>query len=248
MDNKVKEYFQLARENLDLIVERNEEKIRQAAAMFKQCMDRDGIVQLFGIKHGLGFSMELGYRAGGLMPFHKMSLNDLVMKGLITQKEYEDPAIYDDLSAAGKLVGCHNIHDEDMYAIASDSGCEGVVVEMAMLAKAKGQKVLAVINKRAADASESHHPSGKKLEDMADLVIDTLAPWPDVNIEIEDGVRMGSINTYNGNIIAQCITAEAYDLYQQAGEDCPILLSQNLAGADAHNKNISDKYEGRWNS
>lgn len=248
MDNKVKEYFQLARENLDLIVAENEKEIHQAAEMFKQCMDRDGIVQLFGVKHGLGFSMELGYRAGGLMPFHKMSLNDLVMKGLITQKEYEDPAIYDDLTAAEKLIGCHNIHDEDMYAIASETGCEGIVVEVALKAREKGQKVLAVINRKAADANESHHPSGKKLEEVADLVIDTLAPYPDVVIDMGDGIRMASINTYNGNIIAQCITAEAYDLYQQANEDCPILLSQNLAGADVHNKAISDKYEGRWNS
>lgn len=248
MNNNVRKYFELAKENLDLVVEKNEEEIHKAAEMFKQCMDNDGIVQLFGLRHGLGFAMELGYRAGGLMPFHKMSLNDLVMKGLISQKEYEDPAVYDDLSLADKLLGCYNIHDEDMFAIASDTGCEAIAVEVALKVRAKGQKVLAVINKRAAAGAESHHPSGKKLENVADLVIDTLAPWPDVNIEVADGTSMGSLNTYNGNIIAQCITAEAYDLYQKANEDCPILLSQNLAGADVHNKNISDKYEGRWNS
>ncbi|MBQ6655516.1 MAG: sugar isomerase domain-containing protein [Erysipelotrichaceae bacterium] len=248
MNNKVRDYFQLAHQNLDLIVRENEDKIHQAAVMFKQCMDNNGVVQLFGVKHGLGFAMELGYRAGGLMPFHKMNVNDLVMKGKLTQKEYEDPAVYDDLSVADKLLENYNIYDEDMYAIASDTGCEAVVVEVALKAREKGQKVLAVINQKAADANESRHPSGKKLQDVADLTIDTLAPYPDVNVEVEPGVKMAALNTYNGNIIAQCITAEAYDLYQQANEDCPILLSQNLAGADVHNKLISDKYEGRWNS
>jgi len=248
MNNQVKEYFQLAQENLDMIIEKEHDKLVMAAQLFKQCMDNNGVVQLFGVKHGLGFAMELGYRAGGLMPFHKMNINDLVMKGKMTQQRYEEADVYDDLQVAHTLVESYNIYDEDMYAIASETGCEGIVVEVALMAKAKGQKVLAVINKRAADASESHHPSGKKLEDVADLVIDTLAPYPDVNVEVEEGVRSGALNTINGNIIAQCITVETYNLYQQAHEDCPILLSANLAGADVHNKAISDKYEGRWNS
>ena len=88
----------------------------------------------------------------------------------------------------------------------------------------------------------------KKLEDYADLILDTHAEVNDVILEVADGHKMNHVGTINGNVIAQMLTAETYRYLTENGYECPVLLSANLKGADVHNRRLSDKYAGRWNS
>ena len=245
--NNIKKYFDVVHEYLDRIDSECGEEIIEASHMLAECFDNNGIGQLFGLKHGLEFAMELGYRAGGLMPFHKMNLGDLLLRGKITEEQLNDEAIYDNLEIAHMLVENYNTYPEDMYIIVSSGGYEAVAVEVALMAKEAGQKVIAVVNMNEVRQATSHHPSGKLLTDVADLVIDTLAPYPDVTVEVA-GEQMCPIGTINGNIIAQMITGETYNYFVSQGKECPILLSANVKGADVYNRKISDKYVGRWNS
>lgn len=114
--------------------------------------------------------------------------------------------------------------------------------------KEKGQKVIAVVNKKMADAAQPLHSSNKKLTDIADLVIDVTGPNPDTVVSIDDTTKINQVSTICGNVIAQMITAECYRYLTKSGKDCPVLLSANVKGADVHNREISDKYLGRWNS
>ncbi|MBQ9036644.1 MAG: sugar isomerase domain-containing protein [Erysipelotrichaceae bacterium] len=246
--NNVKKYFEVVQNYLDLIEKSSEDDVKKAALILAECFQNNGVCQLFGVKHGLEFSMELGYRAGGLMPFHRFNVTDLVLKGILTEEEMNDPAVYDRCELVEKLMEIYNVYPEDMFLITSSSGTEGVVVEAALLAKKQGRKVIAVVNGNEVKVSKSHHPSGKNLVEVADLVIDTHAPYPDVNIELADGQKMCQVSTICGNIIAQMITGETYRYFVENGLDCPVLLSANVKGADVHNRQISDKYLGRWNS
>lgn len=246
--NNIKKYFDVVQDYLDLIERSSEDTVRKAAEMFIECFEQDGLVQLFGIKHGLEFSMELGYRAGGLMPFHRIVPADLVLKGIISQDQLDDPAAYDDPELTHKLLANYNIHPSDLFLIIDSGGGTAVAVEAALIGKKEGRKVIAVVNMNEEKVTESTHPSGKNLIDVADLVIDTYAPYPDTVIELPDGQMMCQVSTICGNIIAQMITGEAYRLLTEQGKDCPVLLSANVKGADVHNRAISDKYEGRWNS
>ena len=246
--NNMRKYYDIVQKYLDLIEKTSGESVKKAAEMFIECFEQDGIVQLIGIKHGLELSMVLGYRAGGLMPFHRVGVAEVVMKGLISPEEAADPGFYDDPALARRLLDNYNIYPNDMFLISSSGGGEAVVVEAAMIGKQEGRKVIAVVNMNEVRQTKSTHPSGKNVVDIADLVIDTQAPYPDLNVELPDGQKMCQINTICGNIIAQMITAETYRMLTEQGKDCPILLSVNVKGADAHNRAISDRYEGRWNS
>ena len=246
--NNIRKYFDVVQDYLDLIEKNSGETVRKAAELFIECFEQDGLVQLFGIKHGAELAMELGYRAGGLMPFHRITVAEAVMKGTVTQEETEDPAFYDDPDLAARLINSYNVYPTDMFLISSSGGGEAVAVEAALIGKREGRKVIAVVNMNEVKETKNTHPSGKNLVDVADLVIDTYAPYPDVNIELPDGQKMCQVNTLCGNIIAQMITAETYRMLTEQGKDCPILLSVNVKGADAHNKAISDRYDGRWNS
>ena len=85
-----KDFFEKVIEVIDKVSEAERENIYKAAQMMGDCMDENGVVQLFGLGHGLEFSMELGYRAGGLMPFHKVQTRDLALRGVISEEELFD--------------------------------------------------------------------------------------------------------------------------------------------------------------
>ncbi len=244
--SKSKEFFDVAKKHLEEIKAMQHDQILQAAKMMGDCMETNGVVQLFGIGHGLAFSMELGYRAGGLMPFHQMKYKDLALRGIISEEQLHDPAINNDISITHKLFDLYNIFDEDMFILVSYAGNEPVLVETALLAKEKNQKIIAVVNKKLADESVAIHPSGKTLLDLADLVIDIMAPNPDTVITLSNGDQINQVSTICSNVIAQMLTAETYHYLKETGKDCPVLLSANVKGADVHNKAISDRYLGRW--
>lgn len=243
-----KSFFDAAKSRLEVIKESQRENVLAAAKMMGDCMEDNGVVQLFGLDHGIAFAMELGYRAGGLMPFHKMQTVDLVMRGAISDAEYNDPNLYDRTELAETLWNLYNIVPEDMFILVSFAGNEGIIVETALRAKERGHKVIAVVSKALAAVSESRHPSGKKLTDLADLVIDNGADAEDSLVDVDGVHKMNQIATISGNIIAQMITAETYRYLTSQGKDCPVLLSVNVKGADEHNKAMSDKYIGRWES
>ena len=68
--------------------------------------------------------------------------------------------------------------DDTLLAI-STSGCNAVTIDVAMEAKRLGIWVAALTSTAHADASTSRHESGKKLHDVADLVLDQQAPAGD---------------------------------------------------------------------
>lgn len=243
-----KDFFDKIMNTIDEVSELERENIYATAKMMGDCMDDNGVVQLFGLGFGLEFSMELGYRAGGLMPFHKVQTTDLVFKGALTEVEYNTLNLNDDPEMAHKLLGLYRIEKEDMFILISETGCEAIIVEAAKMAKAEGKKTIAVISKKASALTKSTHPSKEKLEDIVDLVIDTHAEPTDAILDVDGTHKMNHAGTIVGNVIAQMITAETYRYLVEKGSECPVLLSANLKGADVHNRRLSDKYAGRWNS
>ncbi len=68
--------------------------------------------------------------------------------------------------------------------VASSSGCNRVPIEMAEGFRKRGIKVVAIISLRHSEASASRDPRGVKLQDFADVVLDTGAPAGDAMVEV----------------------------------------------------------------
>lgn len=243
-----KDFFLKVKEYIDKARETQRENIQETAKIMQECMEKDGVVQLFGLDHGREFSMELGYRAGGLMPFHQFNVEDLALRKVISEEELRHPEFNNQVKRAHQLWELYRIDPTDMFILISNTGCEGILVEMAQKAKEQGHKVIAVVSKAMSAKAHSNHPSGKKISDFAEVVIDNCADEKDAVLTLDEEHRGGQVATIIGNVIAQMITAETYKLFKEKGQDCPILLSANIAGADIHNRKLSDQYLGRWNS
>jgi len=243
-----KEYFQAARRYLAQAKESQRDNILKAADMIGTAMTAGGIVQLVGFGHDMEFSMELGYRAGGLMPFHRFAAQDLPMKGLISPEQYHAADFTSHLEYMKLLWDVYNVNDADLFLVACADGSHPFAVQVAKMAKESGHKVIAVVSAKQMAAAAPRHPSGFQLTAFADLVLDTGTDAPDTLIELTPGLKLCQAETLTGNVIAQMLTAEMYRWFVDKGLECPVLLSANVAGADAHNRAISDKYLGRWNA
>ncbi len=240
--------FKVGKEYLNKVRESQQESIQEAAKLMGDCMLDNGLVQLFGVGHNHAFTMELFYRAGGLMPYHGFNLRDLVLRGKVSKEEADDPNFTNRSDIIDIMWDMYNVLPNDIFIIASDLGNEGCVIDMAIKVKKAGHPLIVVTSLAEAKKVPVKHPSGKKLYELADLVIDSCVLNPDVVIELANKAKINQMATLTGNTIAQMLTAETYKYLVEAGQDAPVLLSANVSGADVHNREISDKYLGRWNA
>ena len=77
------------------------------------------------------------------------------------------------------------LHPGDAFLIFSSTGINGVVIEVALYAKAMGLPVVAVTSARPRQRDGSRHPSGRKLTEIADIVIDNATPAGDAVVAID---------------------------------------------------------------
>jgi uncharacterized phosphosugar-binding protein len=93
-------------------------------------------------------------------------------------------------------------------------------------------------------AVEPKHPSGKRLRDIADVVIDNKAPYGDATLDI-GSTKIGAISSITAAFIAQLLTIAVTDRIAASGQTPPVYLSANIPGGDEHNKALEDLYRDR---
>lgn len=219
--------------------------VRQASVLLAERMRAGGVVQLFGTGHSRSFCMEMAGRAGGLVPMHAMYLGDLALSGRYPVGEVRDPAFERRSDVARELLELYDIRPEDAFIVVSNSGRNGATVEMALLARERKLPVVVVTSLAHTTAVASRHPSGKRLFELADIVIDNCAPYGDAVLDAGPGLKVCAVSSVTGAVIAQALTAEIVAQYRQHGEEPPVLVSANLDGADDHNARIRARYGSR---
>jgi uncharacterized phosphosugar-binding protein len=218
-----------------------------AVALIADAVKSGGVIQAFGTGHSESFSMEIAGRAGGFIPSHAMFLRDLVLLG-----DEADPAILAgpglerDADVAGRLWSLYDIRPADVFLIASNSGVNGSIVEMALRAKAAGHSVIAVTSLRHSMAVEPKHQSGKRLGDVADVTIDNRAPFGDATIAIEGAAaQVGAVSSITSAHIAQILAISAAEQLALAGVTPPTYVSSNVPGGDDRNAELRQAYGAR---
>lgn len=204
-----------------------------------------GVIQAFGTGHSLAFAMEIAGRAGGLIPANAIRLFDLVLHGSRRPEDLVGATMERDPSVVDELFGLYPIHPADVFAIASNSGVNGSVVGMALAAKQHGHPVIAVTSLEHTMAVTPKHPSGKRLSDIADVVIDNRAPYGDTTIELGSGVKVGAVSSITAAFIAQLLTVGVADRLAADGAAPPVYISANIPEGDEHNSALEARYGNR---
>jgi len=204
-----------------------------------------GVIQAFGTGHSEAFAMEIAGRAGGLIPTNKIALRDVVVRGsqdvgMLSGSELErNPAIVDE------LFDISPVGPDDLFIIASNSGVNGSIVGLALRAKATGHKVIAVTSMAHTMRVAPKHPSGKRLYEIADVVLDNLAPFGDATLELAGGVPVGAVSSMTAAFIAQLLTIGTAARIAATGVTPPLYISANIPGGDEHNRALEDLYRDK---
>jgi uncharacterized phosphosugar-binding protein len=215
--------------------------IETAAARLSESLLQGGIIHVFGAGHSRAFGMEMCGRAGGLAPMKLIGLEDIPAgeggRGINLVELERDP------QTAHRLLERHQVQPEDALIIVSNSGRNGSSVEMALECRNRGIPVIAVTSLANSQHTSSRHPGGKKLYEIADVVIDNCCPYGDVIIDIPGmPEKTGSASSVAGAIIAQSLTVEIIGRFIQAGRTPPVFISANVDGGDEHNKKMVQQY------
>ena len=190
--------------------------ILKAADVCTSSIAQGGLVFLFGNGHSRMMCEEMTPRQGCFPGF----------VALVEQA----------LSNHADIVGSNGLRGpHDAFMIISTSGIRPVVVEMATGVKRRGMPVIAIVSRQHSEIAAAGHSSGKKLIDLADIVIDNHCPPGDCVVEIE-GLewRTGPASTVTGGMIINMLRCEVAERLIARGLKPVLLPSHQFVGnADA---------------
>lgn len=219
--------------------------IDDAIALVTDAVMAGGIVQAFGTGHSEAFAMEIAGRAGGLIAANRIPLRALVLRGGRDVSALRGADLERDANVAEDLLSLFDLNPNDVFMIASNSGVNGSIVGVAVAAKARGHKVIAVTSLEHTSRVQPKHSSGKRLSEVADIVIDNLAPFGDSTLELEGGIGVGAVSSLTAAFIAQRITFGVAETMRLRGKTPPVYISANIPGGDEHNRALEDLYGKR---
>jgi uncharacterized phosphosugar-binding protein len=216
-----------------------------AIDLMTEAIEAGAVIQAFGTGHSEAFAMEIAGRAGGLIPTNKITLRDLVLRGKLPATALSGSGLERNPDIVAELWKISPIHPGDVLIIASNSGVNGSVVGMALLAKEQGHGLIAVTSLQHTARVAPKHSSGLRLSEIADVVIDNLAPYGDATLNLPGGVAVGSVSSITSAFIAQLLTIGVAERMNGKGRLPPLYLSANIPGGDEHNQALEKKYAGR---
>lgn len=209
--------------------------VNQAAELFSKTILTGRMVHVFGSGHSRIMTEEMWPRYGSFPGWNPIVELSLSFHNLVVGANGQRQAMFlENVSGlAGRILRNFDLSTDDSALIVSSSGCNVVPIEMAEGFQQRGIKVVAIISREHSDASTSKREDGKKLQDFADIVIDTGAPVGDAMVKI-DGldtpVAPGS--TVGGCLIVNCIKAEVARLLTEGGQPPKVLSAGAVVGAE----------------
>ena len=221
----------------DLItaVEHQLPTIHRAADWFAATILAGRMVHLFGSGHSRILVEEMWPRYGSFPGFNPIVELSLSFHNLVVGANGQRQAMFlENVSGlAERILRNFDLSPLDTALVISSSGCNVVPIEIAAGFRQRGVKVVAIVSTAHSDASPSRHPTGKKLQDFADLVLDTGAPIGDAMVHIpglDTPVAPGS--TVGGCLLVNSIKAETAARLTAAGHPPKVLTASALVGPD----------------
>lgn len=234
------EYINTIRNIIDKLENEGSEAIEKTADTFKDALINNKKIFLFGTGHSHMLAEELFYRAGGLVEIRPVLCEPLMLH----ESASESTVIERKEGLAESLFGEYGMSRGDVIVIISNSGRNGVIIDMALLCKEKGLNVIALTNMNHTMSGASRHKSGKRLCEIADIVLDNFGCVGDACVDVE-GVegKICPTSTVIGALILNCIVARCVELCVENDFVPEHFSSANVDGGDEINNKLLEKYK-----
>ncbi len=239
--NAMERFFEIAQQTLAHVRATQWDALATVAGWLGEALARDGWLYVFGTGHSHLVAEEIFYRAGGLahavpMLDPRIMLHENAIEATYTERE---------AGFAAKLIAQYPVVAGDVLIVVSNSGRNAVPIEMALAGRERGLRVAAILNRAQSDAWPSRHPSGKKLADVAEVVLDNCGPNGDAWLQLPGMPgAIGSTSSMIGLLMIQLIQVQAVEHALARGVAPEMYISSNTSGDD-HNDRLLQKYKSR---
>ncbi len=234
-------YLDEIRRLLDVVENQEKDNIQKAVDCLTNAILEKKSLFIFGASHAGILAEEVYYRAGGLV-----LMNPIFARSLMLDTQ---PVTF--TSSMEQLVGYGTTIAEtvpfkagDVLIVHSVSGRNPVGIELAMAAKEKGVTVICLSNVSYSKDVTSRHPSGKRLFEVCDILLDNHGEKGDACIEIPGtGQKVAPTSTAVGVCIMNTIISEVVLNLKAKGMDTPpVFYSANIDGGAEKNKKVIEEF------
>lgn len=236
-----KQYVAHIKDVLDHLVASQWDAIHMASDRISEAIQQDHSVYVFGASHAGILAQELFYRTGGLALINPIMPKEV----LLDVRPVTQTSNMERLDGYGTIIFDHSgAKAGDVLIIHSVSGRNTIAIDMALQARKQQVYVIAITNMAYSTKVESRHASGKKLYELADLVIDNCGEFEDSCTHIE-GVdqKVAPTSTVIGATIVNAMVIQIVEKLLAKGIEPPIFHSANVDGGDAFNQELLKKYQ-----
>jgi uncharacterized phosphosugar-binding protein len=243
------QYFTTLIERLQEVRGTQAGAIDRAAEACAKSIAADKLVFSFGTGHGSLPALEMFPRTGTVVGFRPIVESTMIsfhhVWGDMGARQYRFIHAVEGYGKA--ILRSHQLDPADTMVLFSHSGVNAVILDIALGAKEKGMSVVGVTSVPHSSASPSRHSSGRKLYEVADVVIDTRASLADASIRI-DGLDapVGANSTSITIAIAHAIVSATAEKLVRRGVTPFVMVNPNTAGKEKANAINDGNYEEMW--
>lgn len=217
------------------------EQLSDAARLIADATERKNNVWIFGCSHAGIIAEEAFYRSGGMV-----TINPIMFPGfMLNTRPVTMTSKLERLPGLAKIIAEENkLRQGDVLLIHSVSGRNTVPVELATEAAAIGVKTIALTNLEYSSSVTSRAPSGKRLFEVCDIVIDNCGCVSDASVEIPGlPEKIGPTSTTVGAAIVNAVIIDAVEMLIARNVVPPVFMSANIDGGTEHNQKILEEYK-----
>src|SRR5947209_13175848 len=167
-------FFRESMTRLQSLLDSQRPALDQAAAWCTDAIAADGLVHLFGVGHSRMMCEEMTPRQGCFVGWHTLVELALTFHNTIVGPNGLRQSLHLEKTPgyAEQILRNFAFGPKDVLIVISTSGIREVIVEMAEGARRRGLPVIGVVSRLHCEQSKPAHSSGKKMTDLADVMLD----------------------------------------------------------------------------
>jgi len=246
MSNSALDYLTQAQHILNRIQTTQMESIERAAELCTNAIAGDGLVHMFGSGHSRIFVEEMFPRHGSFPGFHPIVELSLTYHNLVVGSNGQRQAMFlEHVEGFGQIILRNFVFaPPDCFLIFSNSGINEVVIDVALEAKRQNMPVIAVVSVEHCNASPTLHSSGKKLADLADVLIDNCTPGGDALVRVSGLAEpVGPGSTIGAAAVTNALKCQVAEKLTALGQPPIVMTSSYFIGSEASKQRFDECYD-----
>jgi uncharacterized phosphosugar-binding protein len=228
-----KTWLENARDVMERIETTQMDNITRAAEIMVESIAVERWVHTFGCGHATLPVEEMYPRIGGFVGFHPMIELPLTYFTHITGEMGIHQFLFLERAEGfgREVMKSYDFDPRDTMWIFSHSGLNPVNIDVANEAKVRGMKLVVTGSEAAYRDEAPRHSSGKKLFELADVVVDTCVPAVDASVPLPGHVdNVGPVSTLAFTTTVWLIITTVAERLVERGVKLFIHPSHNIPG------------------